>query len=89
MAEVEVPADAQRVCGLDGGLKCRAESLKVLAIAQPSGTPVSKCAGMRDKKLIYKVGEVTMPDSFDPNPLASCAPGLHFFISKRDAEAYN
>ena len=29
------------------------------------------------------------PDSYDPNPLLECSSGIHFFITKQEAEDYN
>ena len=90
IAEIEVPAEAQRVCGIDGGLKCRAEYVKVLAIFAPNNSPKSKAKGAYSgTPTIYEVGAIVKPDSYDPDPSKSCANGIHFFVSRREAVAYN
>lgn len=42
----------------------------------------------RDGAFHYKAGETVKPDSFDPNPLVECSYGIHFFITRSEAEAY-
>ena len=37
-------------------------------------------------RLLYKPGEIVRPDKWDPNPLIECAPGIHFFITREEAE---
>ena len=36
-----------------------------------------------------KKGELIRPNSWDPNPLVECTNGIHFFITKEEAEQYN
>jgi hypothetical protein len=78
IAELEIPAEARRVGGVTSR-KCRAEFAKVIKGSGPSG---------HDLNFIYKEGEIVKPSSFDPNPLVECAPGIHFFITREEAEAY-
>ena len=75
---LKIPADARRVGGVVGR-KCRAEYAIVL-----DGDGVSS----HDRKTEYKVGEKIVPDSFDGNPLIECTHGIHFFITREDAEDY-
>lgn len=39
-------------------------------------------------ELEYKVGEMVIPDSFDENRWNECAPGIHHFITRIEAEQY-
>jgi len=39
-------------------------------------------------KTEYKVGETVKPDSFDDNPFVECTHGIHFFITRQEAEDY-
>ena len=32
--------------------------------------------------------ETVKPDKFDPNPMEECSGGIHFFITKQEAIAY-
>lgn len=73
---------------MDGGFKCRAAALKVLAIFDKAGKSIKKANGKHDPSIVYEVGKIVKPDSYDPDPLISCSNGLHFFVSRREAEAY-
>lgn len=37
----------------------------------------------------YKVGEVVTPDAWDNNPNYICTHGIHVFLTRKEAEAYN
>lgn len=37
---------------------------------------------------VYKVGATVKPDRFDPDWRNECAPGIHFFITRIEAENY-
>ena len=78
ICKLEIPKNAKRVGGLTGR-KCRAEFAIVL-----DGEGVSKY----DKDFNYKIGQTVKPDKFDPNPLIECSSGIHFFITKEEAEKY-
>lgn len=36
----------------------------------------------------YRVGETVRPDRFDDDRWNECAPGVHFFITRAEAETY-
>jgi hypothetical protein len=83
---LEIPEDAQRVAPLVGR-KCRASKAKVLALSvgdaaeswhQQDGRPV----------VTYRVGETVEADKYDPSPFVECSGGIHFLISRREAEEY-
>ena len=76
---VEIPAEAKRTSSLVGR-KCRAEFVKVL-----EGEGVSHTA---DSKLEYRVGEIVRADSFDDDIRIECTHGIHFFITRKEAEEY-
>ena len=71
-----IPASAKRLGGVVGR-KCRAEYATVL-----DGD------GMSSRGVVYKTGETVRPDSFDPNPMIECSNGIHFFITRQEAEEY-
>jgi len=88
IAELLIPATAERVGGVTGR-KCRASEAVVVAITlngQSIETGISDTPYYRVAS--YRVGATVRPDSFDPNPLVECAPGIHFFISRLEAEEY-
>jgi len=78
IATLRIPADARRVGGVVGR-KCRAEYVEVV-----DGNGVSYYNGGDTK---YEPG-VVQPDSFDPDPLVECSHGIHFFITRLEAEEY-
>ena len=72
-----VPTDAKRVGGMIGR-KCRAEFVRVL-----DGTGQSDHAPVTD----YAPGKIVRPDSYDGNHMIECSNGIHFFITREEAEA--
>jgi hypothetical protein len=78
ICKLKIPADAERVGGLIGR-KCRAQYAIVI-----SGDGISR----HDSMTTYKTGEKVEPDKYDPNPLLECSSGIHFFITRQEAEAY-
>ena len=79
ICRVLIPTDAKRVGGMMGR-KCRAEFVRVL-----EGTGVSE----HDPKVSYVPGQIVKPDSYDPNPMEECSHGIHFFITRQEAEDFN
>ena len=41
-----------------------------------------------DSAFVYRVGETVSVPNFDRNWQEECAPGVHFFITRAEAEAY-
>ena len=74
-----IPDDAKRIGGLIGR-KCRAEFVKVLA---GEGFDIHR------GETKYTVGKIVRPDSFDPDPTVECSHGIHFFITRQEAEDYS
>lgn len=83
IARVQIPADARRVSSLVGR-KCRAERVVVVELIGASvGT------SQHDPSVVYRVGETVAPNNgFNDDPRVECAPGIHFFITRREAEEY-
>ena len=77
ICKLKIPAEAKRVGGLVGR-KCRCEFAIVL-----EGNGKAQHNGME-----YEVGKTITPDKYDPNPLVECSNGIHFFITKQEAEDY-
>ena len=76
-----IPADAKRNNAF--GRKCRAEYAKVLEVI---GAEVG--ISQHDNSVVYKVGEIVRPDSFDEDFTNECSSGIHFFITRHEAENY-
>ena len=81
--KLQIPAGAKRVSCLTGR-KCRAEYVKVLeVIGAQTGI------GMRNDTIIYKKDKTIRADKFDPDIRFECSNGIHFFITRKEAEDYN
>jgi hypothetical protein len=78
--EIQIPAKAKRTSSLVGR-KCRAEYVKVL-------TKGVKAAGKHDNKTMYETGKITRADKWDDDIRVECTHGIHFFMTKREAEEY-
>ena len=90
LAKLLVPSKAKRV-NAAGSRKCRFEYVQTLALYKDGKfLPKSYVGiGKYDSSTIYKVGEITKPDSFDPSPLIECSHGIHAFITREEAVEYN
>ena len=82
-----IPHDAQRSNAT--GRKCRASKAKVLSIETFNGYPfgIEACSNY-DAGFVYRVGQTVEVDNFDTDRLNECAPGVHFFITREEAENY-
>ena len=85
LVKLGIPADAKRSNGF--GRKCRAEYARVLEILH-GDTNVDEARSQHDSEFIYRVGETVRPDSFDEDRWNQCAPGIHFYITRAEAEAH-
>ncbi len=82
VAKLLIPSDAKRSNA--SGRKCRAEYAKVLEL--PDGCDVGH--SNHDHKFTYKVGETVRPNNWCDDWAKECAEGIHFFITKQEAENY-
>jgi hypothetical protein len=65
------------------GRKCRAEYIKVLEVI---GATVG--ISQHDNKTKYEVGKIVRCDSWDEDRWVECGGGIHFFLTKVEAENY-
>lgn len=88
VVELEIPADALRSSSTTR--KCRASKAKVISITKNDGTPINNriAYSTYTPSFKYKVGETVQVKNFDKNRWSECAPGIHFFITRREAELY-
>ena len=76
-----IPSDARRSHAF--GRKCRAEFADVLEVI---GANVA--VSDHDNKTEYRVGQRVKPDKWDENWQNECSSGIHFFITRIEAENY-
>src|SRR5208337_3973648 len=65
------------------GRKCRAEHVKVLEVI---GAEVG--ISSYDNKTEYRVGQIVRCNKWDENRWAECGGGIHFFLTRIEAERY-
>ena len=81
VVELLIPAEAKRSHAF--GRKCRAEWAVV--VATPDGKPAYS---LRAASFAYVVGETVRPDKWDEDWTAECSGGIHFYITREEAEAH-
>jgi hypothetical protein len=76
-----IPEHAKRSHGAER--KCRSSEVVVLEVyGAKSGV------SSYDARVVYKKGDTVLPDSFSENRWDVCAPGIHFFLTRVEAENY-
>ena len=81
IAELLIPAKAARVSST--GRKCRAEFVEVVELIGSS-----EAFDRHTGKTLYKVGKTIKPDKWDADIRVECTHGIHFFLTKKEAEEY-
>lgn len=81
LVKLRIPADAKRSHAF--GRKCRAEFVDVLEVI---GAEVG--VSLHDDKTTYRVGERVVADRFEDDWRQECASGIHFYITRAEAEHY-
>jgi len=79
IVKLKIPVEAKRSSAF--GRKCRAEYADVLEV---SGAEFG--IGQHDGKTKYVVGERVIPDKWDDNWQEECSHGIHFYITRLEAE---
>lgn len=86
IVKLRIPADARRTHGV--GRKCRAERAEVVAIYAGSDE-VATAQSCYDPKFQYVAGAVVTPrEPFNDDMWKECASGIHFYITRPEAEAH-
>ena len=89
--ELRIPKDAQRSSATTR--KCRASKAEVLSITSIDGKKRYKKAVSGYtcySKFVYEVGKTVVPDNgFEENRWIECAAGIHHFITRDEAVAYD
>jgi len=83
--KLKIPSWARRVSSITGR-KCRAEFAIVEEITSHDGKQLKFTQGLYNQAFLYEVGQTVAPDSYDASPLIECSNGIHFFITKQEAE---
>jgi hypothetical protein len=82
IAKLAIPGNANRVNCI-GSRKCRAEMALVMDLSEGE-VGYDNHTG----KTEYRIGEFVYPDHFDDSNLVECSNGIHFFITRIEAENF-
>lgn len=85
IAKLLIPEDAKRSSATTR--KCRASKAVVLAIYR-NGEEISEGRSEHDYDFVYRVGETVYPDHWDEDRWNECSNGIHFFITRKEAEEF-
>ena len=87
--ELLIPAGAARTSALTSR-KCRASRVKVLTATTLAGDPAphQEYASNYDSTFIYKVGKFVRVKNYSDDIRETCAPGIHFFMTREEAVGY-
>lgn len=80
VCKLRIPPEAKRTT-TPMGRKCRAEWVEVLEAPEDG-------RGMHDSSVVYRASEIVRPDKYDDDIRVECTHGIHFFLTKEEAEAY-
>ena len=83
IVKLRIPEDARRSNA--SGRKCRAEFVDVLEVIG-ADVGVTEAHGPRTE---YRVGQRVTADGWDENRWEECSHGIHFFITRQEAEDWN
>ena len=89
LAKLRIPSEAKRSNAT--GRKCRAEFVDVLELIDLNDKrkKVEIAVSNHNAETIYKVGERVTCDIWEENRFEECAGGIHFFITRIEAEHYD
>ena len=87
VAHLRIPAKAKRLNA--SGRKCRASEAKVIAIYTRDGAKTGEAVpSSHDGTFFYQAGSTVKPHSFCEDRWEECSGGIHFFITRTEAEGY-
>ena len=86
IVKLKITEDAKRSSST--GRKCRCSKAVVLSITTLGGENdgTMEIASSYDSSFVYKVGETVEVKDFCDDRFDECAPGIHFFINRKEAE---
>jgi len=87
IAKLVIPHDAQRMNAI-GSRKCRASKAFVHEMFKDGATFTAVSYGLHDRSFQYETGKEVFPDSFNDDIRKECSNGIHFFMTRAEAENY-
>lgn len=87
IVKLRIPEDAKRSHAF--GRKCRAERAEVVAIYGTNNVSCKSAVASCDSSFVYRVGETVVPtNGFSEDWQSECEAGIHFYITREEAEAH-
>ena len=93
IVKLQITENAKRSSAF--GRKCRCSEAMVLdiipnkeAIKSLSEVALMRFCSSQDIHFEYRLGDIVKVDDFDEDRTHECAPGIHFFITRKEAEDY-
>lgn len=86
IVKLEICKDAKRSSATTR--KCRCSKAEVLSIETMDGAPLKEAFSDYDYEFTYTVGKTVSVKNFEEDRWAECTPGIHFFITREEAENY-
>lgn len=89
IVELRIPAHAKRVSPWTS-CKCRASEARVVKATTVQGVDLGDGPffSIFNRIFNYRVGQLVVPDDYDPDPTVVCSAGIHFFSDLGGAVAY-
>ena len=88
IVKLSIPAEAKRTSSLIGR-KCRAEFVDTLWIfVDTLGTEDGSEKAISGRGGVYEVGKRTHPDKYCDDIRIECSSGIHFFMTRKEAEEW-
>lgn len=85
LVKLLIPSRAKRSNAM--GRKCRASYVRVLSVVYPrSGAAAKEAASNYDPYVIYKKGKLVRCDEWNDDWTIECGGGIHFCITREEAE---
>jgi hypothetical protein len=85
ICELLIPADAKR--SNSTGRKCRAEKAVIVKLSK-AGKDVGIGYSLYDSEFAYQLGETVTAKTWEENRWIECGGGIHFYITREEAEAH-
>ena len=88
IVKLKITEDAKRCSAT--GRKCRCSKAVVLSITNIDGSDsgLNEVKSGYDASFTYRVGETVSVPDFEEDRWKECSPGIHFFITRKEAENY-
>ena len=86
IVKLRIPAKAKRSHGAER--KCRCSEAVPVLIVDADGKNVKTAKSLHDSEFIYTVGKTAKPDGFDEDRWNVCGQGIHFYLTREEAEAH-